>query len=77
VSLYSKGLCDPFSFVPNKIDEFESNSKIKNIGDLCRCISDFKKGYQRRTNAVKDETDDLIIVCDRFVGRCRKLPVSY
>jgi hypothetical protein len=27
---------------------------------LCRGISDFKKGYQPRTNIVKDEKDDLI-----------------
>jgi len=26
-----------------KIDELETNSKIKNIEDLCRGISDFKK----------------------------------
>jgi hypothetical protein len=27
-----------------KIDEFETNSKIKNIRDLSKGISDFKKG---------------------------------
>jgi hypothetical protein len=31
-----------------KIDEFETNSKIKNIRDLYRGINHFKKGYQRR-----------------------------
>jgi hypothetical protein len=30
------------------------------IRDLYRDISDFKKGYQPRTNIVKDETGDLI-----------------
>jgi hypothetical protein len=29
-----------------KIDEIETNSKVKNIRDLYRSISDFKKGYQ-------------------------------
>jgi SLT domain-containing protein len=29
-----------------KIDEFETNNKIKNIRDLYRGISDFKKVYQ-------------------------------
>jgi len=32
-----------------KIEELETNSKIKNIRDLYRGISDFKKGYQPRT----------------------------
>ena len=43
-----------------KIEDLETNSKIKNIGDLYRGISDFKKGYQPRTNIVKDETGDLV-----------------
>jgi len=33
-----------------KSEELETNSKIKNIMDLYRGISDFKKGYQPRTN---------------------------
>ena len=41
-----------------KIGELETNSKIKNR-DLYRGISDFKKGYQPRTNVVKDEKGDL------------------
>ena len=43
-----------------KIDELEINNKIKNIRDLYRGISDFKKGYQPRTNIVKDEKVDLV-----------------
>ena len=31
-----------------KIEELETNSKIKNIRDLHRDINDFKKGYQPR-----------------------------
>ena len=42
------------------IDELETNSKIKNIRNLYRGTSDFKKGYQPRTNVVKDEKGDLI-----------------
>jgi len=45
-----------------KIEELETNSKIKNIWDLYRGISDFKKGYQPRPNTVKDEKGDLITV---------------
>jgi len=37
------------------------NSQIKNIRDLCRGISDFNKGYQPRTNLVKDEKYDLVV----------------
>ena len=32
-----------------KIEELETNSKIKNIRDLYRSINDFKKGYQPET----------------------------
>ena len=43
-----------------KIDELENDSKIKNIRDLYRDINDFKKGYQPRTDIVKDEKGDLV-----------------
>jgi hypothetical protein len=43
-----------------KIDDLEINSKIKNIGNLYRGISDLKKNYQPRTNIVKDEKGDLV-----------------
>jgi len=33
-------------YLETKFDELETNSKIKNIRDLYRDISDFKKGYQ-------------------------------
>jgi hypothetical protein len=42
-------------YLKAKIDEFENNSKIKNIRDLYRGINNLKKGYQPRTNIVKDE----------------------
>ena len=42
-----------------KIDELVTNSKIKNMRDLNRRISDFKKDYQHRTNIVRDEKGDL------------------
>jgi hypothetical protein len=46
--------------VTAKIDEFDTNSKIKNITDLYTGISDFKEGYQPRTNIVKDEKGNLV-----------------
>ena len=36
-----------------KIDELETNSKMKYIRDLYRDTNDIKKGYQPRTNIVK------------------------
>jgi hypothetical protein len=38
---------------------------------LYRGISDFKKGYQPRTNIVKDEKDDLVANCHSILTRWR------
>ena len=48
------------AYLKAKIEDLETNSKIKNIRDLYSGISDIKKGYQPRTNIVKDETGDLV-----------------
>ena len=40
--------------------ELETNNNIKNIIDLYRGISDFKEGYQPRSNIIKDEKGDLV-----------------
>jgi len=37
-------------YLKAKIDELETNSKMKNIAHLYRGISDFKKGYHPRDN---------------------------
>jgi hypothetical protein len=42
-----------------------------NIRDLYRGISDFKKGYQPRTNVVKDEKGDLVADSQSIVARWR------
>jgi hypothetical protein len=47
-------------YLKNKINELETNSKNKNIRDLYRGINEFKKGYQPRTNMVKEENGDLL-----------------
>jgi hypothetical protein len=44
----------------DKIDELATNSKNKNIRNLYRGINYFKKGYQTRSNLVKDENGDLL-----------------
>jgi len=43
-----------------KIEQLETNSKIKNVWGLYRDISDIKKGDQPRTNIIKDEKGDLV-----------------
>ena len=45
---------------------------IKNIIDLYRGINDFKKGYQPRTNIVKDEKGDIVADCHSILARWRK-----
>jgi hypothetical protein len=45
-------------YLKDKINELESNRKNKNVGDLYRGPNGFKKGYQPRTNLVRDEKGD-------------------
>jgi len=59
------------AYLRAKIEEFETDSKIQNIRDLYRGISDFKKGYQPRCNIVKDEKGDLVADSHSFVARWR------
>ena len=59
------------AYLKAKIEELETNIKIKNIRDLYRGINDFKKGYQPRTNIVKDDTGDLVANSHSILARCR------
>jgi hypothetical protein len=56
-------------YLKDKINELESNSKNKNITDLYRGINEFKKGYQPRTNLVKDERGDLLADPHKILSR--------
>jgi hypothetical protein len=47
-------------YLKTKADELETNSKIKNIRELCRGIIDCKKGYQPRIYVVHDGKSDLV-----------------
>jgi hypothetical protein len=58
-------------YLKAKISVLERNSKNKNIRELYRGISDFKKGYQPRTNIVKDEKGDLVADCHSILTRWR------
>jgi hypothetical protein len=53
----------------DKINELESNNKNKNIKDLYRGIYEFKKGYQPRSNIIKDEKGDLLLDPHKIVNR--------
>ena len=47
------------AYMRAKIEDLETDSKIKNIGDLYRGISDFKKGYQpSRTHDPSSDCQD-------------------
>jgi len=59
------------AYLKAKIEELETNSKIKNVKDLYRGINDFKKGYQPRTNIVKDEKSDLVADSHSILARWR------
>jgi hypothetical protein len=56
-------------YLKDKINEFESNSKNKNIRDMYRGITEFKKSYQPRTDLVKDERGDLLANTHKIVNR--------
>jgi len=59
-------------YLDAKFEEHETKSKIKNIRDLNRGINDFKKGYQLRTNIVKDEKGNLVTDSHNILARWRK-----
>jgi hypothetical protein len=58
--------------VKAKMDGLETNSKTKNIRDVYRGISDFKKGYQPRTNILQDVKCDLVTDFRSILARQRK-----
>ena len=58
-------------YLKAKIEEIETNSKIKNIRDLYRGISDFKMDYKPRTNIVKDEKGDVVTDSHSILARWR------
>jgi hypothetical protein len=42
------------------MNELARNSKNKNIRDLYSGINEFKRGYQSRSNLLKDKDGDLL-----------------
>jgi hypothetical protein len=54
-----------------KINELQTNGKNQNIRDLYRGINNFKKGYQPRTEVVKDEKGDTVADSHSILARWR------
>ena len=48
------------TYLKADIENLETYSKIKNLGNFYMDISDFKNDYQPTTKIVKDETGDLV-----------------
>ena len=59
------------AYLKAKFEELEPNSKVKNIRDLYRGVNYFKKGYQPRTNIVKDDEVDLVADSHSILARWR------
>ena len=59
------------AYLKAKIQKLQTTSDIKNIRDLYRGISDFKKGYEPRTNVGNDENSDLVADPYSIVARWR------
>jgi len=59
------------AYLRAKIEQLETNSNIKNIWNLYRVISNFKKRYQPRCNIVRDEKGDLVADSHSIVDRWR------
>jgi hypothetical protein len=59
------------AYLKAKIEELENNSKINNVRDWYRGINDFRKGYRRRTNILKDEKFALVADCHSILARLR------
>ena len=57
------------AYLKAKIEELETDIKIKNIRDLYRGIIEFQKGYQPITDFVKDEKEDLVADSHSILGR--------
>jgi hypothetical protein len=56
-------------YLKDRFNDLEWNSKNKNIRDLYRGITEFKKGYQPRTNLVKDKRGDLLADSHKLLTR--------
>jgi hypothetical protein len=56
-------------YLKGLINELESNSKIRKSETCVRAYMNFKRGYQPRTNVVKDERGDLLADPQKMLNR--------
>jgi hypothetical protein len=63
-------------YLKGKINDIESNSKNKNIRDLYRGITEFKMGYQSKTNLVKDDMGDVLADPQQILTRRKNCTTS-
>jgi hypothetical protein len=58
-------------YLKAEIVELLTNSKMKTIRYFYRGITEFKRGYQPRTNIIKDEKGDLVTGSHSILARWR------
>jgi hypothetical protein len=63
------GNIDNREYLKDNINELDTNIKNRNIRDLFRGINEFKKGYQPKSNLVKDESGDLLADLHSILNR--------
>jgi hypothetical protein len=56
-------------YLKDKTKDLATNSKNKNIRDQYRGINEFKRGYQRINNFMKDENGDLLVDSHNILNR--------
>jgi hypothetical protein len=56
-------------YLNDKVEYLATNSKNKYLRALYRGINTFKKGYQPRSNLVKDENGDLLADSHNILNR--------
>jgi hypothetical protein len=63
-------------YLKAKINELETYNQIKNIRELYRSTSDFKKGFHLRTNIVKDEKVYLVTYSHSIECTCSRATIA-
>jgi hypothetical protein len=64
-------------YLKDKMNELATNSKNKNIRGLYSEINEFKRGYQPRSNFVKDENGDLLADSNTILNSGRATFLNY
>jgi hypothetical protein len=57
------------TYLKDALGELATNSKNKNIRVMYRGITEFKRGYQPRSNLMKDENGDLLADSHNVLSR--------